>query len=214
VIDTHAHLDFKQFDKDRSQVIDYAFSNGVERIINIGVDLKSSWNSVKLAEQYDHIYAAVGFHPHDAKDLTDESLKEIEKLAGHEKVVAVGEIGLDFYRNLSSPEVQIEAFKKQIDLAKRLKLPIVVHVRDAWNDAIKVLKESEAESVGGVLHSFSGSFEQAELAQNMGFYLSFNGMLTYPDSKTSQVAKSVPLDSILVETDCPFLAPVPYRRKS
>jgi TatD DNase family protein len=213
VIDTHAHLDFKQFNKDRSQVINYALSNGVERIINIGVDLKSSRNSVKLAEQYDQIYAAVGFHPHDAKDLTDEALKELEKLAGYKKVVAIGEIGLDFYRNLSSPEVQIKAFKKQIDLAKRLKLPIVVHVRDAWNDAIKVLKESEAESVGGVLHSFSGSFEQAELAQSMGFHLSFNGMLTYPDSKTSQVAKDISLDSILVETDCPFLAPLPYRRK-
>jgi TatD DNase family protein len=213
VIDTHAHLDFKQFDKDRSQVIDYALSNGVERIINIGVNLKSSRNSVKLAEQYDHIYATVGFHPHDAKDLTDKSLKEMEELAGHERVVAIGEIGLDFYRNLSPQKDQIKAFKKQIDLAKRLKLPIVVHVRDAWDDAIAVLKESEAESVGGVLHSFTGSSEQAELAQGMGFHLSFNGMLTYPDSKTAQVAKGVPLDSILVETDCPYLAPVPYRKK-
>jgi TatD DNase family protein len=213
VIDTHAHLDFKQFDKDREQVIDYALSNRVERIINIGVDLESSRNSVKLAEQYDQIYATVGFHPHDAKNLTGESLKEIEKLAQHEKVVAIGEIGLDFYRNLSPQKDQIKAFKKQIDLAKRLKLPIVVHVRDAWDDAITALKESEAESVGGVLHSFTGNSTQAEQARCLSFHLSFNGMLTYPDSKTSQVARDVPLDSILVETDCPYLAPVPHRRK-
>jgi TatD DNase family protein len=213
VIDTHAHLDFKQFDKDRKQVIDYALSNGVERIINIGVDLDSSQNSVKLAEQYDQIYATVGFHPHDAKNLTDRSLKELEKLAKHEKVVAIGEIGLDFYRNLSPQKDQIKAFKKQIDLAKRLKLPIVVHVRDAWDDAITALKKSEAESVGGVLHSFTGNSAQAEQARCLGFHLSFNGMLTYPDSKTSHVVKGVPLDSILVETDCPFLAPVPHRKK-
>jgi TatD DNase family protein len=212
VIDTHAHLDFKQFDKDRGQVIDYALSNGVERIINIGVDLLSSRSSVKLSEQYDQIYATVGFHPHDAKDLTDKPLKEIEKLAQHEKVVAIGEIGLDFYRNLSPQKDQIKAFKKQIDLAKRLKLPIVVHVRDAWEDAIKVLKESEAESVGGILHSFSGNAEQAKRTLDMGFHLGLNGTLTYPNSRAAKVVADLPLESIVVETDCPFLAPVPHRR--
>ena len=213
MIDTHTHIDIKQFDRDRSQVIQYAFSNGVERIINVGFDLKSSQNSVKLTEEYEKIFATVGFHPHDAKDLTDESLKRIEKLTQHKKVVAIGEIGLDFYRNLSPPEDQIKAFKKQIALAKEVKLPIVVHVREAWDQALAILKEIEADAVGGVLHSFTGNSEQARIAQDMGFYLGFNGMLTYPGSKTQQVAKRLPIDSILVETDCPYLSPIPHRGK-
>jgi TatD DNase family protein len=213
VIDTHAHLDFKQFDKDRSQVIEYAFSNGVERIINVGCNLKSSQSSVQLAEEYEQIYAAVGFHPHGARDLTGESLKRIERLARHEKVVAIGEIGLDFYRNLSPQEDQIRAFKKQIALAKELELPMVVHVREAWDAALGVLQETEADSVGGVLHSFAGNSEHARMAQDMGLYLGFNGTLTYPDSKIPPVAKEVSLDSVLVETDCPFLSPVPHRGK-
>lgn len=213
MIDTHAHLDFKQFDKDRPQIIEAAFSNGVEMIINVGVDLISSQNSVKLAEEHDQIYATIGFHPHDAKHLSEKSLREIEKLARHKKVVAVGEIGLDFYRDLSPREDQIKAFKRQIALARELKLPIVVHVREAWGEALAVLRETKAESVGGVLHSFTGDSEQAKSAVCLGFYLSFNGMLTYPGSKTSEVIKQVPLHSILVETDCPYLPPVPHRGK-
>lgn len=213
MIDTHAHLDFKQFDQDRSKVIAYAFSNGVEKIINIGVDLKSSESSVKLAGEYDQIYAAVGFHPHDAKGLTEESLNRIAGLAKHEKVMAIGEIGLDFYRDLSPREDQIRAFKKQIDLAKELELPIVVHVREAWEQALSILRETEANKVGGVLHSFSGNSEQAKTAQDMGFYLGLNGTLTYPRSKMQSVAREVSLDSIVVETDCPFLSPVPHRGK-
>jgi len=213
VIDTHAHLDIKEFDKDRSQVIEYAFSHGVEKIINVGCDLKSSQKSVRLAEEYDQIYATVGFHPHDAKDLTEESFKKIEELASCKKVVAIGEIGLDFYRNLSLPAEQIKAFKKQIALAKNLKLPIVVHIRDAFDQALHILKETEADTVGGVLHSFTGDSEQANLALDMGFFLGFNGMLTYPNSKTSQVAQRLPIDSILIETDSPYLSPVPHRGK-
>lgn len=213
MIDTHAHLDFKQFDRDRDQVIEYALSSGVERIVNIGFDLRSSLESVELAEKYGQIYAAVGFHPHDSKDLSDDSLEQIKKLARHKKVVAIGEMGLDFYRNLSSREDQIKAFIRQIALARELKLPIVVHVREAWDDALAVLRETKAESVGGVLHSFTGDSEQAKSALCLGFYLSFNGMLTYPDSKTSEAVKQVPLDSILVETDCPYLPPVTHRGK-
>ena len=213
MIDTHAHLDFRQFDRDRSKVIDYAFSNGVETIVNIGVDLTSSESSVKLAADYDQIYAAVGFHPHDAEHLTEESLKQIAKLAGHKKVVAIGEIGLDFYRDFSPREDQIRAFRKQIDLAKDLELPIVVHVREAWEQALTILREAEAGKVGGVLHSFSGNSEQAKAAQDMGFYLGLNGTLTYPKSRIQSVAREVSLDSIVAETDCPFLSPVPHRGK-
>ena len=213
MIDTHAHLDFKQFDQDRSKVIDYALSNGVEKIVNIGVDLKSSENSVELADENEHIHAAVGFHPHDAQGLTEESFKRIAELAMHEKVVAIGEIGLDFCRDLSPREDQRKAFREQIDLAKELELPIVVHVREAWEEALTILRETDAGKFGGVLHSFSGNSEQAKAAQDLGFYLGLNGTLTYPKSRIQSVAQEVSLDSIVVETDCPFLSPVPHRGK-
>jgi TatD DNase family protein len=213
VIDTHAHLDFKQFDKDRQKVIAFALSNGVEKMVNVGVDLSSSRNSVRLAEEHDEIYAVVGFHPHDSKDLTSQSLQEIAKLAQHPKVVAIGEIGLDFYRNLSSPEDQMSAFEKQIALAGELKLPIVVHVRDAWDEALDLLRRNQATIVGGVLHAFSGNAEQATGALEMGLHLGFGGMLTYSDSQIPQVVRKLPLESIVVETDCPYLAPVPHRRQ-
>ena len=213
MIDTHAHLHIKQFDQDRDQVIENAFSHGVEKIINVGCDLISSQESILLADKYEHIYATAGFHPHDAKDLTDYALKEIKALASHKKVVAIGEIGLDFYRNLSPPADQIKAFKNQIQLARELKLPMVVHVRDAWEKALAILKETEADQVGGVLHSFTGNLEQAYIALDMGFYLSFNGMLTYRDSKTLKVARKIPMDSILVETDSPYLSPIPQKDK-
>jgi TatD DNase family protein len=211
VIDTHAHLDLKDFDQDRRKVIESALSNGVEKIINVGFDLESSQKSIQLSEEFDEIHAAVGFHPHDAKDLNVESLKKIEELAHHPKVVAIGEIGLDFYRNLSSHEDQIKAFREQIALAKTLNLPIVVHSREAHDETLEILKDTNASQVGGVLHSFTGNAEHAKRAQDMGFYLGFNGMLTYPESKTVQVARGVPIDSILIETDCPYLPPVPHR---
>jgi TatD DNase family protein len=213
VIDTHAHLDTKQFDKDRDEVIENAFSHGVEKIINVGCDLESSRESIRLADKYEQIYATVGFHPHDAKDLTDHALKEIETLTSHKKVVAIGEIGLDFFRNLSPLADQIRAFENQIQLARELELPLVVHVRDAWEKALAILKDTDADRVGGVLHSFTGNLEQARMAMDMGFYFSFNGMLTYRDSKTLKVARKLPLDSILVETDSPYLSPIPQKDK-
>jgi TatD DNase family protein len=211
VIDTHTHLDLKDFDKDRRKVIESALSNSVEKIINVGFDLKSSQKSVQLAEEFEQIYAAVGFHPHDAKDLNATSLKKIEELANHPKVVAIGEIGLDFYRNLSSRQDQIKAFRGQIELAQNLNLPIVVHSRDAHDQTLEILKETNAQQVGGVLHSFTGNADDAKVAQDMGFYFGFNGMLTYKESKTVQVARGLPIDSILIETDCPYLSPVPHR---
>ena len=213
MIDTHTHLDLKDFNQDRRKVIESALSNGVEKIINVGFDLKSSRKSIQLTEEFEQIYAAVGFHPHDAKDLNAKSLKKIEELANHPKVVAIGEIGLDFYRNLSSREDQIRAFREQIELAKNLNLPIVVHSRDAHDQVLEILKDTNACQVGGVLHSFTGNADHAKLAQDMGFYFGFNGMLTYKESKTVQVARGVPIDSILIETDCPYLPPAPHRGK-
>ena len=211
MIDTHAHLDLKNFDKDRRKVIESALSNGVKKIINVGFDLKSSQKSIQLSEEFDQICAAVGFHPHDAKDLNADSLKEIKELANHPKVVAIGEIGLDFYRNLSPQQDQIKAFREQIELAKNLNLPVVVHSREAHDQTLEILKHTNASQMGGVLHSFTGTAEHAKMAQDMGFYVGFNGMLTYKESKTVQVARGVPIDSILIETDCPYLPPVPHR---
>ncbi|MFQ6002965.1 MAG: TatD family hydrolase [Candidatus Zixiibacteriota bacterium] len=211
MIDTHTHLDLKDFDQDRRKIIKSALSNGVEKIINVGFDLTSSLKSIQLSEEFEQIYAAVGFHPHDAKDLNEKSLKEIEGLANHSKVVAIGEIGLDYYRNLSSREDQLKAFRDQIALAKNLNLPIVVHSREAHDQTLEILKDANAKEVGGVLHSFTGNADHAKMAQDMGFYFGFNGMLTYKESKTVQVARGLPIDSILIETDCPYLSPVPHR---
>jgi TatD DNase family protein len=211
VIDTHAHLNLKDFDEDRNKVIKSALSNGVEKIINIGFDLKSSQKSIQLAEEFEQIYATVGFHPHDAKDLNPDALEKLKKLTDHKKVVAIGEIGLDFYRNLSPREDQIKAFREQIALAKTLHLPIVVHSREAHDETLEILKDTNAGKLGGVLHSFTGNAEHAKKAHDLGFFLGFNGMLTYPESKTVQVARGVPIDSILIETDCPYLPPVPHR---
>jgi TatD DNase family protein len=212
MIDTHTHLDFPQFDRDRDEVIKNAFESGVERIVNIGTDLESSRKSVELAQRFEKIYATVGFHPHDASKLDENSLKELEKLALSPKVVAIGEIGLDFYRNLSPKKIQIEAFRKQVALAKKLKLPVVVHIREAYEEEVfEILKEAITLKIGVLLHCFSGDIAQAKQAIKMGFLLSFNGVLTYPNSKSLEVAKSVPLDFILTETDCPYLTPVPHR---
>ena len=213
MIDTHAHLDFPQFDGDRNQAIERARNEGVIRIINIGVDLESSRKSVELADEYDEIYATVGFHPHDASKLSLNSLKELKRLAEHSKVVAIGEIGLDFYRDLSPKDIQIQAFKDQVKLALEINKPIVVHIRNAWDEGLSILEKTDAEKVGGVLHCFSGDLFQAKKGLDLGFYLSFNGTLTYHKSKSVDLVKKLPLDFILTETDCPYLTPFPHRGK-
>jgi TatD DNase family protein len=213
MIDTHAHLDFPQFDKDRKEVIRKAKQEGIIRIINIGVDLESSRKSVELAEEYDEIYATVGFHPHDADKLNLNSLKEIKRLAQHPKVVGIGEIGLDFYRNLSPKETQIQAFKDQIKLALDVNKPIAVHIRNAWDQGLSILQKTDAKKVGGVLHCFTGNLDQTKKGLDLGFYLSFNGTLTYHKSKSAELVRKLPLDFILTETDCPYLTPFPHRGK-
>lgn len=212
MIDTHAHLDFPQYDKDRDKVIEDAFSSGIEAIINIGVDLKSSEKSIKLAERYKKIYATVGFHPHDASKLDKDSFRELEKLASHPKVVSIGEIGLDFYRNLSPRQLQIKAFKQQLELAKNHNLPVVVHIRDAYKEALEILS-NHGKGLKGVLHCFSGNEIEAKEGLKLGYYLSFNGTLTYKNSRSFELVKKIPLSSIIVETDCPYLTPEPLRGK-
>jgi len=211
MIDTHAHLDFPQFDKDREEVIKTSFASGVERIINIGVDLESSRKSIDLADKFPEIYATVGVHPHDAKKVDDTYLNELEKLASYKKVCAIGEIGLDFYRNLSPKDKQTEAFEKQIDLAQKLNLPMVVHIRGAYKEALTILKKKNTGKIGGVLHCFSGDLKEAKEGLDLGFYLSFNGTLTYHNSRSTEIAKKIHLDFILTETDSPYLTPHPHR---
>ncbi len=214
LFDTHAHLNDKKFAQDISEVLERAAGNQVKYIINVGYDLESSKKAVEIAEKYPNNYAAVGIHPHDAKNYDANVEKALEHLAANKKVVAIGETGLDYYRNLSSKEVQREVFKKQIKLAKRINKPIIIHDRDAHKEVMDILKEEGASDVGVVLHCFSGSPEMALECVKMGWYISIAGPVTYPNAqKPVKVVEVMPLDKLFIETDCPYLSPQPVRGK-
>jgi len=221
LVDTHAHLDFSQFDADRPSVIERAKATGVAAILNVGADLPSSQRAVALAEEYDCIYAAVGVHPHDAKKLDGAALAELRELAGHPKVVAVGEIGLDFYRDLSPRDVQRRAFQAQLAWAAKLGKPVIIHDRDAHDEVMDILadwavglKASPLDGRPGVLHTFSGDLAMAERAMDLGFFISISGPVTYQNARQLPgIVRMLPLTHLLVETDCPFLAPHPHRSK-
>lgn len=215
LFDTHAHLNDARFDEDRAQVIQRAKDNGVSLIVNVGYNHETITQTIQLAETYDWIYAAVGWHPNEAHRCDDQALSRIEELAQtHPKVVAIGETGLDYYRDYASPEVQQIVFRRQIELAKRVKKPLVIHNREASHDVVAILQEEGAEQVGGVMHCFSGDEALARQCLELGFYISFGGPLTFKNAgKLREVARFVPLDRILIETDCPYLAPHPLRGK-
>ncbi|NLV89401.1 MAG: TatD family hydrolase [Tissierellia bacterium] len=214
LIDSHAHLDDKRFDRDRDSLIKDLESNGIELVINIGADLKSSIASVSLAEKYPNIYATVGVHPHDAKNMDDSTLEILRSLAKRNKVVAIGEIGLDFYYDNSPRDEQRKWFREQLKLAKELDLPVVIHSRDAQQETFDTLKEAQDGTLRGVLHCYSGSKEMAMEYIKLGFYISIAGPVTFKNARVlKEVAKAVPLDKLLVETDCPYLAPEPHRGK-
>ncbi|MCX7855592.1 MAG: TatD family hydrolase [Anaerolineae bacterium] len=209
LVDSHAHLDFPEFDPDREAVIARARAVGMVAILNVGADLESSRASVALAERYDFIYAAVGVHPHDARTLSPSGLEELRALARHPKVVAIGEIGLDYYRDLSPRPVQRQAFADQLALAAELGLPAVVHSRDALDDTLSILR---GWTGSGVLHSYSGGPERLEEVLAMGFSVGISGPVTFANAhRLRTVAATVPLDRLLIETDCPYLTPEPYR---
>lgn len=214
LVDTHTHLDAQQFDEDREETIARAVEQGVTRLINIGFNRETIPTTMKLAETYDFIYAAIGWHPQDAITMKDEDLDWIAELCRHEKVVAIGEIGLDYYWDTSPKDVQHAVFRRQIGLARELGMPVVIHNRDAHEDTIRILREEKAHEVGGVMHSFSGSWETAKLCLNMGFHLSFGGPITFKNAKQpKEVLKQTPIDRLLLETDAPYLTPHPYRGK-
>lgn len=206
LFETHAHLNAKEFDEDREEVIARARENGVSTIVNIGFNAETIPTCMELAKTYDFIYAVVGWHPQDAKDMTDEHLEWIEELSRDPKVVGLGEMGLDYYWDTSPKDVQAEVFRKQIRLARKLDMPIIIHNRDAHQDVLTILKEEKAAEVGGIMHCFSGSWETAKQALDMNFYISFGGPLTFKNAKQpKEVAAKVPLDKLLIETDCPYL---------
>jgi TatD DNase family protein len=221
LIDTHAHVDFQKFDADRRAVIERAQASGVTVILDVGADLESSRAAVQLAQDYDLIYAAVGMHPHDASRLDGATLAALRELARQPKVVAIGEIGLDFYRDLSPRDVQRRAFQAQLAWAAKLGKPVIVHDRDAHEEVMAILsgwasglKNSLLAGRAGVLHTFSGDRAMAEQAIDLGFYISVSGPVTYHNAgQLPDVVRALPLDRLLVETDCPFLAPHPHRGK-
>lgn len=215
LIDTHAHLDDSRFDKDREKVIKRTFEDGIKLVINIGCDLMTSKTSVEFAEKYKQIYAAIGVHPHDAgRTLPYYMVEEFERILKHPKVVAIGEIGLDYYYDHSPRSVQKEIFLEQLNLAKRARLPVIIHVREAFGDFLEIMRREGLEPIKGVMHCYSGSLEVAYECIEMGFYISFAGPVTFKNAKNlKEVAKKLPLDRILIETDCPYLSPEPNRGK-
>lgn len=214
LIDSHAHLDASQFDADRDEVIHRARQAQVEWILTVGANLVESQKAVEIAQQYPQILAAVGVHPHDAQGVTEEVYSGLKNLSQSKKVVAIGEIGLDFYRQLSPLEIQREVFRRQIQLARELHLPIIIHDREAHGEVIDILRSEKASEVRGILHCFSGDYQLAKDAMDMGFYISISGIVTFHNAAwLREVVKEIPLDSLLIETDCPYLAPVPKRGK-
>lgn len=214
LFDSHAHLDSAKFEGERDAIIERAKAAGLSLIMNPGADYESSVKAVELSEKYDMVYAAVGIHPHDASSMDEMMLSLLKALARKKKVMAIGEIGLDYHYDYSPRDVQQKVFIDQIRLAKSLKLPIIIHDREANDDMLRILKEEEAFDTGVVMHCFSGSAELARQYVKLGAYISIAGPLTFKNNrKTIEVVEVVPLDRLFVETDSPFLTPVPFRGK-
>ena len=209
--DTHCHLYYDDIKKDLSRVLDDAEKLGVNRFICVGTNVQESRECLEIANTHEKIYATAGIHPHDAKDTSKDYIDQIGNLLKSDKMIAVGEIGLDYYRNISEPEIQNRVFREQMELAQLIKKPVVFHNRDADTDVLKVLLDFP--DVTGVAHCFSSNLEIAKTFLDIGYYISFAGNLTFKNSHLPEVAKELPLDRILVETDCPYLSPVPYRGK-
>ena len=214
LIDSHAHLDLPEFEKDLTHVIQRATEAGVTTILTVGIEPSSCKKTLQIAEAYPHIFAIIGIHPHHAAEVVKKDLAELQDLARHPKVKAWGEIGLDFYRNLSPPAIQKERFRQQIQIGKELGLPLVIHSRSATQETISILQEEGTGEQGGVIHCFSGDEETARRYLDMGFIVSIPGVITFKKAQgLREVVKGLPPDGFIIETDAPFLAPVPHRGK-
>lgn len=213
LFDTHSHLDDEKFDPDREEVIRrIREEDGVDLLMCVGADMESSKRAIALAEQYDFIYAAVGVHPHDTETMTEADIDTLRAWAGHEKVKAIGEIGLDYYYDNSPRDIQKKWFARQMQLAREVGLPVIIHDRDAHGDCMEILRRERVGVTGGVFHCFSGSVEMAREALKLGMYISFAGPVTFKNAvKAVEAAREVPLERIFVETDSPYLSPVPHR---
>ena len=212
LFDTHAHLNDPAFDADREAVLLGLREKGVEYVMNVGCCLESSKDCIAMAEKYPFVYASVGTHPDSAQEVNEEVLEQYRQMAQHPKVLAIGEIGLDYYYETVPRETQQKAFRMQMELARELKMPVIIHERDAHDDGMRIVKEFK--DVTGVFHCYSGSAEMARQLVNMGWYIGFTGVLTFKNArKAVETAQRIPLDRIVLETDCPFMAPEPFRGK-
>ena len=211
ITDTHAHYDDKQYNGDREEMIAKLKKSGVETVINSGSNVRSSQKSSELAKKYDFIYATVGVHPHDAERTPEDTVDILDGLLKNPKVVAIGEIGLDYYRNFSKKESQKYWFKKQMDFAVDVKYPVVIHDRDAHGDCLDMVKRYK-DKINGVFHCYAGSVEMSKELMKLGYMFSFGGVVTFANAKTChEVVRSLPIEYILLETDCPYLTPHPHR---
>ncbi|HAB93825.1 MAG TPA: hydrolase TatD [Lachnospiraceae bacterium] len=214
IFDTHAHYDDEAFDNDREELLKSLPGAGIGRVVNIASSPESIDECLALAHKYDHVYCALGIHPEHCAEMTEEMLEEIRGKLSDEKALAVGEIGLDHYWPEPDPKIQEYWFERQLRLAAEVGLPVVIHSREAAADTLRIMKENHAENIGGVLHCYSYSVELAREFLKMGFYIGIGGVVTFKNArKLVEVAKEIPLERILLETDCPYLAPVPFRGK-
>ena len=214
IFDTHSHYDDKAFDSDRDEILGGLFAKGIGKVVDVGADMPSSKMALELAKQYEFVYAALGVHPSEVEGLTEDDMAWISSHAAHEKVAAIGEIGLDYHWPEPKPALQKQWFRRQIELAKEVKLPIIVHSRDAAEPTMQIIQETKAYECGGVIHCYSYSPEMAEEYVKMGFFIGMGGVLTFKNAKKlKEAAAELPIERILLETDCPYLAPEPYRGK-
>ncbi len=212
IFETHAHYDDKAFDHDRDELLKQLYEEGFSYVINVAADLKSVDTTYELATQYEHVYAAIGIHPSEVEELNQNNFQHVREVAMRQKVLAIGEIGLDYHYDEPAREVQIDWFERQLLLAKDLKKPVIIHSREATEDTMKVLKSNIARDIPGVMHCYSYSVETARELLKMGYYFGIGGVITFSNAKKlAEAVAEIPLDRILLETDCPYLAPTPHR---